>query len=153
MSRTDKASRRIAAPAETIYRALVNAEVLAAWLPPIGMTARIELFEPWPGGRYRMILTHEDPDETMSGKTTHDSDVVNGTFVELIPERRVVQDIDFEADDPAFAGTMRMTWSLNEAGGETEVAIVCMNVPEGIRKKDHDAGLSSTLENLASFVE
>ena len=46
-----------------------------------------------------------------------------------------------------------MTWNLNEISGGTEVAIVCENVPEGIRQDDHEAGMRSTLDNLAAFLE
>jgi hypothetical protein len=73
--------------------------------------------------------------------------------VELIPNERIVQLVIFESDDPAFAGEMRMTWCLSPAAVGTEVSITCENVPEGIRKEDHDAGLRSALENLAKFVE
>jgi hypothetical protein len=61
--------------------------------------------------------------------------------------------VEFESDDPAFAGTMKMTWSLAPVAEGTEVTVVCENVPNGIRKEDHDTGLRSTLENLASFTE
>lgn len=48
---------------------------------------------------------------------------------------------------------MTMTWSLAAGPGGTEVTIRCEEVPEGIRNGDHDAGLGSTLSNLAAFVE
>ena len=99
-----------------------------------------------------MVLTYDHADSA-PGKTTQDSDVVSGKFVEFIPNERIVQLVEFESEDLAFAGTMTMTWTLAAVPGGTEVTILCENVPEGIRKEDHDAGLRSTLENLAAFVE
>jgi hypothetical protein len=66
---------------------------------------------------------------------------------------RDVISLSFQSDDPAFAGEMRMTWSLSPAVGGTEVWIIAENVPPGISKESHDVGLRSTLENLARFVE
>ena len=87
------------------------------------------------------------------GKTSEHSDVVEGKFLELVPDERVVQLVEFESENPAFVGAMTMTWSLAAVPGGTEVTILCENVPEGIRQEDHDAGLRSTLENLAAFTE
>ena len=71
----------------------------------------------------------------------------------LIPDGRIVQVIEFESEDPAFAGTMTVDWTLADVPGGTEVTILCENVPEGIRPDDHETGLRSTLENLAAFTE
>jgi len=67
--------------------------------------------------------------------------------------RSIVQAVEFQSEDPAFAGEMIMTWTLAAVPEGTKVTIVCENVPEGIRKEDHDIGLRSTLENLAIFTE
>lgn len=64
-----------------------------------------------------------------------------------------MQDVELESSDRAFSGTMKMTWSLSLTPEGTVVTIRCENVPEGIRKEDHDAGLRSTLDNLAAFAE
>lgn len=64
-----------------------------------------------------------------------------------------MQSVTFDSDDPAFTGAIRMTWKLTPVPDGTEVTIVCENVPDGIRSEDHDAGLRSTLENLAAFAE
>ena len=56
-------------------------------------------------------------------------------------------------DDPAYSGELRMTWSFTPVAGGTEVAIVCKNVPAEIRQEDHDAGMRSTLANLAKLLE
>lgn len=123
------------------------------WLPPEGLSGRLEAFEPRAGGIYRMVLTYESADHATPGKTTEHADVVQGRFVELVPDEKIVQQAEFESDDPAFAGTMTMTWSLVPTPRGTEVTIRCEDVPEGIRKEDHDAGLRSTLSNLAAFLE
>lgn len=151
--RTDSASRVIAASSHTIYRAFVDPDAWIQWLPPQGMTGRIYEFNARPGGAYRMALTYRNEDHPNAGKFSDDTDMIVGRFVELIPNERIVQLVIFESDDPAFAGEMRMTWCLSPAAVGTEVSITCENVPEGIWKEDHDAGLRSTLENLAKFVE
>lgn len=151
--RTDSASLVIAASPETIYRAFTDPEAWPRWLPPDGMTGRICAFDARPGGVYRMALTYRDADYPNAGKTSDDTDIVEGRFAELIPNERVVQLVTFQSDDPAFAGEMRMTWSLTPASGGTKVSIIAENVPTGISKEDHDVGLSSTLKNLARFVE
>ena len=71
----------------------------------------------------------------------------------MVPDERIVQLVEFESEYPALEGAMTITWTLADVPGGTEVAIVCRNVPEGIRQDDHDAGLRSTLENLAAFTE
>lgn len=151
--RTDSASRAIAAPADEIYRAFVDPDAWSQWLPPEDMTGHIYEFDARPGGTYRMALTYRGRDHLNAGKTSEGTDVVQGRFVELVPNARVVQLVTFESDDPAFAGEMRMIWSLSPVAGGTEVSIICNDVPSGISKEDHDIGLRSTLENLARFVE
>jgi uncharacterized protein YndB with AHSA1/START domain len=151
--RIDSASRVILASPHIIYQAYMDPEALVSWLPPDGMQGRIDSFEPREGGTYRMALTYEQPDHSAPGKTSEHSDIVGGRFLELVADERIVQLVEFESADPAFAGTMKMTWTLTAVPGGTEVAILCENVPEGIRQEDHAAGLKSTLANLAAFVE
>jgi len=152
MARTDQASRVIKAPAASIYDALVDADARTSWLPPDGMTGRFERFEPRVGGTYRMILTYKDASGA-PGKSSADSDIAEARFVELIPGRRVAEAVDFESDDPTFAGTMTMTWDLAEGAGGTEVTITAEDVPSGIGEADHQQGLTSSLANLARYVE
>lgn len=147
--RIDTASLIIAAPAETIYGAFIDAEALLAWLPPEGMTGELLEFEPRPGGAFRMALHYGTPGH---GKTTADTDVVESEFAELVPGQRVVQLVRFRSDDPAFAGTMRMVWDLEPAEGGTRVIFLAEDVPPGISKEDHDAGLRSSLENLKVYL-
>jgi len=152
MSRTDEASRVVAAPLGRVYAALVDPESLTTWLPPTGMTGRFERYDLRPGGSYRLVLTYEDASGA-PGKSTADSDVVEGRFVEVEPGVRVVQAVDFESDDPALAGTMTMTWSVSDVDGGTLVDFRADDVPTGISAEDHAAGLASSLANLAALVE
>jgi uncharacterized protein YndB with AHSA1/START domain len=151
MARTDTASRIVPATPSAVYRALTDPAVLAEWLPPEGMRGSFEHFEAREGGTYRMTLRYETPEHGVQGKTSDDSDVVEGRFVELVPNERVVQVVTFESDDPAFAGEMTMRWLLGPAPGGTSVRIVAENVPPGISAEDHAAGLASSLENLARY--
>lgn len=148
--RVDRASRVVAAPVERVYAALVDGEAVARWLPPDGAKGTIEAFEPRPGGAFRMTLHFA---ASGGGKTTADSDTVEARFVEVVPRERLVQDVDFVSDDPAFAGTMRMTWSLAPHDDGTEVTVAAEHVPSGISKEDHARGLASSLANLAAYVE
>jgi uncharacterized protein YndB with AHSA1/START domain len=152
MPRTDAASRVVAAPPARVYAALVDEEALAAWLPPEGMTARFERFDPRPGGSYRLVLTYTDA-AAGSGKSTPDSDIVEARYVDLVPGVRVVQAVDFAYGDPDFAGTMTMTWEVAAQSDGTQVTIRAVDVPEGISAEDHAVGLSSSLAQLAAVVE
>jgi uncharacterized protein YndB with AHSA1/START domain len=124
MGRTDTASRVLDAEPQRIYAALVDPDALLAWLPPAGMTARFERF-----------------------------DVVEARVLDLVPGVRVVQAVDFVSDDPRFAGTMTMTWELSRVEGGTTVEIRADDVPDGISAEDHAAGLTSSLENLAAYLD
>ena len=152
MPRTDAACRVITAPPPAVYAALVGREALMAWLPPDGMTATFERFDPRPGGSYRLVLTYADS-SAGSGKTTSSSDVVEARYVDIIPDHRVVQAVDFVSDDPAFAGTMTMTWEVTAVEEGTRVDIVADDVPDGIPAEDHATGLASSLANLAEHFE
>ena len=116
------------------------------------MTGRFERFDARPGGSYRLVLTYTGGSPG-SGKATTDSDVVEARFVDIISGNRVVQAVDFVSDDPAFAGTMTMTWELSEEDGGTRVVITAEDVPTGISPEDHAVGMQSSLANLVAFVE
>jgi uncharacterized protein YndB with AHSA1/START domain len=152
MPRTDRASRVIAAPPEPVFAAFVDADALGAWLPPAGMTARFERFDPRPGGAYRLVLTY-DNGAGAPGKAGADTDIVEARFVDVVPGVRVVQEVDFVSDAPAFAGTMTMTWEVSAVDGGTRVDITADDVPDGISAEDHAVGLASSLANLARYVE
>lgn len=152
MPRTDTASRFIAAPVARVFEALVDRDALEAWLPPDGMTARFDRFDPSPGGSYRVVLTYADP-VAARAKSSVDSDIVEARYLDIRPDDRVVQAVNFVSDDPAFAGTMTMTWTVRRFDGGTRVEIVADGVPDGITPADHAAGLNSSLENLARYLE
>ena len=152
MPRTDTASRVIGAPVDRVFAALIDPDALLAWLPPEGMTGRFERFDARPGGEYRLVLTYDDPPEA-PGKATANSDIVEARFVEITKDRRVVQEVGFVSDDPEFAGTMTMTWEVDEVGDGTRVRITADDVPAGISAEDHAEGLSSSLANLAAYLE
>lgn len=142
----------IAAPLERVYAALVDPEALTLWLPPEGMSARFERFDAQPGGSYRMVLTYADASGA-PGKATTGSDVVEGRFVDIVAGTRVVQAVSFVSDDPAYAGTMTMTWEVTAIDAGTRVDIRADDVPEGISADDHAAGLASSLASLAGYLE
>ncbi|WP_216665225.1 SRPBCC domain-containing protein [Pseudoruegeria sp. HB172150] len=150
--RVDRAARLVAAQPPEVYAAFTDPKALVQWLPPAGATMQVDAFEPRPGGALRLILTFA---ETTSGqgKSSDRTDVVNAKFVALDPPSQIVWDIDFDSDRPEFAGTMRMTWDLLPANTGTEVRITAADVPPGITAEAHQQGLTSSLANLARFVE
>jgi uncharacterized protein YndB with AHSA1/START domain len=152
MPRTDRGSRVMDAAPGRVWAALVNPEALLTWLPPGGMIGGFERFDARPGGSYRMVLTYADASGA-PGKATADSDIVEARFVDIVPGQRVVQAVDFVSDDPAYAGTMTMTWEVTAVDAGTRVDIVAEDVPDGVSAEDHAAGLASSLEKLAAYVE
>lgn len=150
--RTDRASLLVHVDSATAFAALTSADALLAWLPPRGMHGRFERFDMRTGGSYRLVLTYDDP-AGAPGKTTTDSDVSEVRVVEVVPSERVVQEVDFASDDPAFRGTMLLKWILRDADEGTEVEVVARHVPHGIRARDHAEGLTSSLANLAAYLE
>lgn len=147
--RRDTASRLIKGSPRAIYEAFVSREAVAKWLPPQGATMEVQTFEPWAGGRFQMTLTFAG----IPGKSTANTDVVVGRFVELVPPQRIVQAFEFDSPDPAFAGTMTMRWALDASVGGTVVTVTAENVPAGISQADHEKGMASSLANLAAYVE
>lgn len=99
-----------------------------------------------------MALTYLDPTDS-PGKTSDATDVVDIGFADLVPPERVVQRAVFDADDPSYAGTMTMIWHLAAAGDGTEVTVTATDVPPGIDQAVHEAGIASSLANLASYVD
>jgi uncharacterized protein YndB with AHSA1/START domain len=143
----------IKAPREALYRAFTNPEALAIWLAPEGMTGKVHEFDLRVGGGYRMSLFYPESEKVYRGKTAEREDRFSARFVELAPPARIVEAITFESEDPAFAGEMIMTVTLEESDGRTEVTILFDNIPPGIRPEDNDAGTRSSLEKLARYVD
>ena len=78
-------------------------------------------------------------------------------FDETVSARLLFDDddqlVDFVSDDPAFVGTMTMTWSVQPSDIGTCVEFIAEHVPDGISAEDHAAGMASSLENLAAYLE
>lgn len=148
--RVDAASRFVAAEPAEVFRAFVDPALLLAWLPPDGMSGRFEEFDPEAG--YRLVLHYDEAPEG-GGKASVDEDVVVVRRVRVEAPEVIVEEVDFPSDDPAFAGTMTMTWVFTEGDGGTYVDIEATDVPSGIDPDDHAVGLASSLANLAHLLE
>lgn len=122
------------------------------WLPPSNMIGSMLRFDFRESGSYRMRLTYKDPQPGL-GKTTEDADEVEVRLTRLKEGEMIEQEIVFDSDDPAFSGIMRMVWVFEPEGEATLVTVRAENVPAGISPEDHEAGLKSSLENLAAFVQ
>ena len=117
MTRTDSASRVVHADVQRVFAALVDEAALRVWLLPHGMTGRFEHFDLRPGGSYRLVLTYTDA-SAGAGKTTSQSDIVEVRFVEIVPDARVVQAVDFVSDELAtWLGWAGVGWGLAFGAG------------------------------------
>jgi uncharacterized protein YndB with AHSA1/START domain len=150
MTHTDSADAVIAATPEAVFAALTDAGARATWLPPTGMTGRFEWFDARAGGGYRMVLAYDDA--SVVGKSEQNTDVTEVRFAAVDPPRRIVEEVDFVSDDPRFAGTMTMTWSVDPAGAGTRVTVTATDVPDGISRADHATAFASTLANLDAYL-
>lgn len=148
-----RVSRIIHAPPKAIYEAFLDRDAVATWLPPDGMTGEVHTFDAHEGGRFRVSLTYQDPEHSPGGKTSDDRDTFHGRFVELVPYERIVEIVEFESEDPAFAGEMTITWTLADVGAGTEVSVLCEDIPAGVRPEDNETGSRSSLQKLAAFIE
>ncbi|MDY0907869.1 SRPBCC domain-containing protein [Microbacterium sp. CFBP9034] len=148
--RVDAASRFIAAEPEVVFRAFTDPALMLLWLPPEGMSGRFERFDSATG--YRLVLRYDEP-PVEGGKASSDEDIADVRRTEVDPPERVVEEVDFPSDDPAFAGTMTMTWTFTEGDGGTHVDVAATGVPAGIDAGDHAMGMASSLRNLARLVE
>jgi len=135
-----------------MYEAFAIPRQRIRWLPPGSMTGRALEYDFREGGRYRIALTYDEASPDGVGKSTSRTDVSAGRFVELVPGQRIVQVGCFESSDAAFAGEMRMTWSIEAVGDGTRVTVTAENVPEGVSEADHQEGLRASLANLAALV-
>ena len=145
-------SRVLDAPREAVYRAYLDRDSLAAWLPPDAMTGVVHAFDAREGGSFSMSLVYPEGDRSARGKTANNTDTFRGRFVTLIPNERIVWAVEFESADSAFAGEMIVTTTLAPAAGGTEVTIRCDNIPAGVPLEDNETGCRSTLGKLASFL-
>src|SRR3569623_677674 len=111
--RSTQISRHIKAPRASVYRALLDAEAVATWMVPTGMTSREHELDPHEGGYLRISLTYAAP--TLAGKTTAQTDTFLCRFVMLLTNKQVVETVEFETADPALRVDMRITISLTIA--------------------------------------
>lgn len=116
------------------------------------MTGNVLVLDFREGGSYRMRLSYNDS-EHVQGKTSEHSDEVEVRFLKLDANRCIEQTVTFDTQSAELSGEMKIVWTLERADWGTNVIVCCENVPPGIRPEDHEAGLTSTLENLAAFAE
>ena len=148
---TTRIRRRISAPREVVYRALLDPRAVAAWRVPSGMTAEVHAFDPREGGSIRVSLTYAEP--AGAGKTSAHTDTYHGRFVELAQDERIVEVDEFETDDPALRGEMTITISLADADGGTDIVAVHEGLPAGLSPADNETGWREALARLAALVE
>ena|SRR6188768_3200068 len=143
----------INAPRARVYRALTDAQAVATWMVPDGMTSQVHAFDAREGGGFRISLTYDAPTET--GKTRAGTDTFHGRFVQLVPDEQVVEVVEFETADPALRGEMTMSFTLADVdgGSATDVVAIHDHLPPGLSATDNDAGWRMSLGKLAALVE
>ncbi|MDT7845299.1 SRPBCC domain-containing protein [Streptomyces justiciae] len=146
-----RVSWRMKAPRAAVYRMLVDADALAKWRVPHGMTSQVHAFEAREGGAFRISLTYDLP--TGTGKSGSHTDTYHGRFLKLVPDELVVEEFEFETGDPALRGTMAMTTTLTEVDGGTEVVVLHEGIPDAVPADQNEEGTRMALANLARLVE
>jgi uncharacterized protein YndB with AHSA1/START domain len=144
-------SGHINAPRAAVYHALLDADSVAKWRVPAGMTAKVHEFDAREGGAFRVSLTYDAP--TGTGKTTSRTDTYHGHFARLVPDEQVVEVLEFETTDPGLRGEMTMTTTLADAGGGTDIVFQHEGLPSGVAPADNETGSRMALANLTALVE
>jgi len=139
---TIRLHRVLRAAPEKVYRALLDADAMAKWLPPNGFTGRVHHIDAKVGGAYKMSFTNF---------TTGQSHTFGGTYLELVPHERIRHTDTF--DDPNLPGEMQTTVSLKQVSCGTEVNIVQEGIPEVIPPEGCYLGWQESLALLAKLVE
>lgn len=139
---TVRLHRVLRAPAERVYRAFLNAEALAKWLPPNGYTCRVHNLDARVGGTFRMSFTNF---------TTEHSHAFGGEYLELVAGERISYSDKF--DDPNLPGVMTTTVSLKAVSGGTELNVVQEGIPDVIPVETCYLGWQDSLVLLAKLVE
>ena len=127
---------------EKVYRAFLDADAMAKWLPPHGFTGRVHQLEAKVGGTYRMSFTNF---------TTGQSHSFGGRYLELVPNERIRHTDAF--DDPSLPGEMQTTVSLRPVSVGTDVSIVQDGLPQAIPLEACYLGWQESLAQLAQLVE
>ena len=130
-----------AAP-EKIYRAFLDADAMAKWLPPNGFTGKVDHLDAKVGGTYKMSFTNF---------TTGHSHSFGGRYLELVPNERIRHTDAF--DDPNLPGEMQTTISLKQVSCGTELNVVQEGVPDVIPPEACYLGWQESLTLLGKLVE
>jgi uncharacterized protein YndB with AHSA1/START domain len=142
MPNTIRLHRVLRAPPEKVYRAFVDPDAMAKWLPPNGFTGKVHHIEAKVGGSHKMSFTNF---------TTGQSHSFGGTYHELVPHQRIRYTDKF--DDPNLPGEMQVTIELREVSCGTELNIVQEGVPDVIPAEMCYLGWQESLTLLAKLVE
>lgn len=142
MSNTVRLHRVLRAPAERVYRAFLDADALAKWLPPNGFTCKVHQLDALVGGTYRMTFTNF---------TTGDGHSFGGKYLELVPNERIRHDDNF--DDPDLPGTMITTITFTPVSVGTELLVVQEGIPDAIPAEQCYLGWQESLVLLGKLVE
>jgi uncharacterized protein YndB with AHSA1/START domain len=139
---TIRLHRVLHATPEKVYRAFLDADAMAKWLPPHGFTGKVHHSDAKVGGTYKMSFTNF---------TTGKSHSFGGEYLELTPHERIRHTDKF--DDPNLPGEMRVTITLRKVSVGTELNIVQEGVPEVIPPEACYLGWQESLALLAKLVE
>ena len=139
---TIRLHRVVRATPEKIYRAFLDADAMAKWLPPNGFTGKVHHLEAKVGGTYKMSFTNF---------TTGKSHSFGGEYLELTPHERIRYTDKF--DDPNLPGEMETTIDLKKVSCGTELSIVQEGVPAAIPPEACYLGWQESLILLAKLVE
>ena len=142
MPNTVRLHRVLATRPEKVYRAFLEADALAKWLPPNGFACTVHHLEPSIGGTFKMSFRNF---------TTGKSHSFGGKYVELVPNERLRYTDKF--DDPNLAGDILVTVTLNTVSVGTELSIVQEGLPDAIPVEACYLGWQESLRNLARLVE
>lgn len=139
---TVRLHRVLRAPAERVYRAFLDPDAMAKWLPPHGYTGRVHQMDAAVGGRYRMSFIQFASDHAHS---------FGGKYLELKPGERLRYTASF--DDPHLPGEMQTTVTLTAVSCGTELDVVQEGVPEVIPLESCYLGWQESLAQLTLLVE
>ena len=139
---TVRIHRVLRAPAERIYRAMLDPDAMSKWLPPYGFTGKVHSIEPTVGGTYRMSFTNF---------STGSSHSFGGRYLELVPNEKLRYTDAF--DDPNLPGQMITTVTLKPVLTGTDVDIVQEGIPEAIPVEMCYLGWQESLLQLAALAE
>lgn len=142
MTNTVRLHRVLAAPPGRVYRAFLDADAIAKWLPPNGFTCRVHELDARVGGRYRMSFRNF---------STGNGHGFGGTYRELVEGERIRYDDRF--DDPNLAGEMTTTITLKAVSVGTELQVVQENIPDAIPVEACYLGWQQSLVLLGKLVE